>query len=36
MEEVEKREELKLIEELRPLSFDSQGALRPVRVKLET
>ena len=36
MEEVEKREELKLIDELGPLSFDSQGALSSVKVKLET
>jgi len=32
MEEVEKREELKLIEESGPLSFDSEGTLSPVRV----
>ena len=36
MEEVEKREELKLIEKLGPLAFDSEGGLRPVEVKLET
>jgi hypothetical protein len=36
IEEVEKREELKLIEELGPLSFDSRGALRPVKAKRET
>ena len=35
MEEVEKREELKLIEKLGPLAFDSEGGLRPVEVKLE-
>ena len=35
MKEVEKREELKLIEKLGPLAFDSEGGLRPVEVKLE-
>jgi len=36
MEEVEKREELKLIEKLGPLAFDSEGGLSPVEMKLET
>ena len=35
MEEVEKREELKLIGKLGPLSFDSEGVLSPVEVKLD-
>jgi hypothetical protein len=36
MEEVEKREELKLIEKLGPLAFDSEGGLSPVEMKFET
>ena len=35
MEEVDKREELKLIGKLGPLSFDSEGVLSPVEVKLD-
>ena len=36
LKEVERRDDLKMLEDLGPLSFDSRGTLSPVSVKLET